>query len=128
VDKDIVYDVTFQAVILEKHIPVDHYYVLHPNKEYIRSGELDLDLLFVADDISEKVNDFKAEVLLMREEALRVAQLADPDEVEHCLMPKDCPCPQVCHPDLPEFSFVQDQEGAIVGGWDQGCKGYPVIL
>jgi hypothetical protein len=55
VDKDIVYDVTFQAVILEKHISVEHYYVLHLNKDYIRFGELDLAALFIAEDISGKV-------------------------------------------------------------------------
>ena len=105
VDKDIVYDVTFQAVILGKHFSIDHFYVLHLNKVYIRSGELDLSSLFVAEDISEKVNATRSEVLHLREEALRVAQLVDSEEVEACLSPKDCPCPEICHPNLPEFSI-----------------------
>jgi hypothetical protein len=105
VDKDIVYDVTFQAVILEKHIHVDHYYVLHLNKDYIRSGDLELSALYVAEDITEKVSALKPEVVLLRGEALRIAQLKDPEESEHCLAPKDCPCPEICHPDLPEFSI-----------------------
>ncbi|HOS44876.1 MAG TPA: DUF2779 domain-containing protein [Paludibacter sp.] len=105
VDKDIVYDVTFQAVILSKHIPVDNYYVLHLNKEYIRSGKLDLAALFIAEDISDKVKPLMPEVELLRGEALRVAQLSDPDQAEHCLSPKDCPCPALCHPELPDFSI-----------------------
>jgi len=105
VDKDIIYDVTFQAAILERHIHVDHYYVLHLNKEFIRSGDLDPSTLFVAEDITEKVAALKPEVVLLRGEALRVAQLLDPEESEHCLAPKDCPCPEICHPDLPEFSI-----------------------
>jgi hypothetical protein len=105
VDKDIVYDLTFQAVILEKHFSIDHFYVLHLNKVYIRSGELDLSSLFVAEDISVKVNATRSEVLHLREEALRVAQLVDSEEVEACLSPKDCPCPEICHPALPEFSI-----------------------
>lgn len=105
VDKDIVYDVTFQAVILEKHLSIDHFYVLHLNKVYIRAGELDLSSLFVAEEISEKVNATRSEVLHLREEALRVAQLVDSEEVEACLSPKDCPCPEICHPNLPEFSI-----------------------
>jgi len=100
-----VYDVTFQAVILAKHIPVDHYYVLHPNKEYIRSGELDLAALFIAEDISDKVKALMPEVELLRGEALRVAQLSDPDQAEHCLSPKECPVPDLCHPELPDFSI-----------------------
>jgi hypothetical protein len=105
VDKDIVYDLTFQAVILEKHFSIDHFYVLHLNKVYIRSGELDLSSLFVAEDISEKLKATRSEVLHLREEALRVAQLVDSEEVEACLSPKDCPCPEICHPALPEFSI-----------------------
>jgi hypothetical protein len=105
VDKDIVYDVTFQAAILEKQINVAHYYVLHLNKGTIRSGELDLATLFLAEDVSEKVRALNPEVLLLREEALRVAQCKDFAEAEACLLPKDCPCLEICHPGLPEFSI-----------------------
>jgi hypothetical protein len=105
VDKENVYDVTFQAIIIEEHIPIDHYYVLHLNKGYDRSGELDLSALFIAEDVSDKVNALKQEVVLLREEALRLAQLNNPEEVEGCLSPKDCPCPEICHPGLPEFSI-----------------------
>jgi len=105
VDKDIVYDVTFQAVILAKQIPIDHYYVLHLNKDYIRSGELDLTALFIAEDISDKVKALMPEVELLRGEALRVAQLTDPDQAEHCLSPKECPFPALCHAELPDFSI-----------------------
>jgi len=105
VDKDIVYDVTFQAVILEKQISIDHYYVLHLNKEYIRSGELDLTDLFIAEDISDKVRALMPEVELLRGEAIRVAQLSDPNQAEHCLSPKECPCPALCHHELPDFSI-----------------------
>ncbi len=105
VDKDIVYDVTFQAVILAKQISIDHYYVLHLNKEYIRTGDLDLAALFIAEDISDKVKALMPEVELLRGEALRVTQLSDPDQAEHCLSPKECPCPALCHPELPDFSI-----------------------
>jgi hypothetical protein len=105
VDKDIVYDVTFQAVILAKQIPIDHYCVLHLNKEYIRSGELDLAALFIAEDVSDKVRALMPEVGLLRGEALRVEQLIDPNQAEHCLSPKECPCPALCHPELPDFSI-----------------------
>jgi hypothetical protein len=105
VDKENEYDVTFQAAILEKQIKVDNYYVLHLDKEYNRLGDLDLSSLFIAEDVSDKVEDLKPEVLLMREEALRVAELKDSDETEACLSPKDCPCLGICHPDLPEFSI-----------------------
>jgi hypothetical protein len=105
VDKDNVYDVTFQAAILEKQIKIDHYYVLHLDKEYIRSGELDIESLFFAEDISDKVIALEPEIILLREEALRVAQLMDSTRIEPCFFPKDCPYPEICHPNLPEFSI-----------------------
>ena len=105
VDKENVYDVTFQAIILEKQIPIDHYFVLHLNKEYIRSAELDIESLFKAEDITKKVNATKPEVLLLREESLESVKQKDFINVEACLSPKDCPCPEICHPNLPEFSI-----------------------
>ena len=105
VDRENVFDVTFQAVILEKQIIIDNLYLLHLDKDYIRSGDLDLASLFIAEDISEKVNALKPEVLLLREEALQVAELKDFERAAACLSPKDCPCPEICHPNLPEFSI-----------------------
>lgn len=35
VDNDDVYDVTYQLLILERHVDVEHLYILHLNKEYI---------------------------------------------------------------------------------------------
>jgi hypothetical protein len=105
VDKENVYDVTFQAVILENQISIDNYYVLHLNKEYIRFGDIDLATLFIAEDITDKVSSFKAEAKMLRNEALRISELKEPDEIEHCLFPKECPCIELCHPNLPEFSI-----------------------
>lgn len=28
-----------------------------------------------------------------------------PDGIRHCFKPKDCPCPDLCHPVLPEYSI-----------------------
>lgn len=105
VDNDDVYDVTYQALILNRHIVVDHFNILHLNKDYIRNEELDLSLLFMFDDITEKVNKLKPEVMNLREKALLVSQTTNTDGIEHCLNPKTCPCPEVCHPNLPEFSI-----------------------
>ena len=104
-DKENLYDVAYQASILKNQINIDHFYLLHLDKEYIRSGELDLARLFVSDDVTDKVNNLLPEIELLRWEALRAAQALDPDSLAHCLTPNDCPCPDVCHPSLPEFSI-----------------------
>jgi hypothetical protein len=104
-DKENIYDVAYQALVLENQISVDHLYLLHLDKEYSRSGDLDLSRLFIADDVTDKVNDLFQEVERLRQEALNVLKVSDPSILGHCLSPKECPCPDICHPNLPEFSI-----------------------
>jgi hypothetical protein len=104
-DKEDLVDIGFQAVILDRHIRVDHLYLLHLNKEYVFNGTLELSDLFIAEDVSGEVVAIKPAILTAREDALRAAGSVDPESLAHCLTPGDCPCPEVCHPGLPEFSI-----------------------
>lgn len=105
VDKANLLDVTFQALILEKHLKIDRYFLLHLNKEYIRSGDVDLSALFTSEDVTLKVVEWRDEVRQLREDGLRAAGLASPDDAAPCYAPRDCPCPDLCHPHLPDFSI-----------------------
>jgi hypothetical protein len=105
VDKENIYDVTYQALVLNNQISIDHFFLLHLDKEYSRSGVLDLSGLFIADDVTYKVNDLLQEVEGLRQEALDVTKVVDLNLLAHCLSPKECPCPDICHPNLPDFSI-----------------------
>jgi len=105
VDEEDMLDITFQASILKKRISIRRYYILHLNRDYIRCGELRLDALFVAEDVTAKVEELLPEIIQLRTEALSAAQTSDPASLAHCLTPKECPCPEICHPNLPEFSI-----------------------
>lgn len=105
VDKEHLYDVAFQALVLSSQFKLDRLFILHLNKEYTLAESLDLTGLFLAEDISEQVAERLPEVELLRQSALQAALAADPAGWECCLDAKTCPCPQVCHPDLPEFSI-----------------------
>ena len=100
-----IFDAAFQYLILRKHINVDHIYILHLNKEYVRRSDLNLEKLFVAEDIFEKVHAYLSEISAKREEAFEVAISDSPKEIQPCYKPKYCPCPDLCHPDLPEYSI-----------------------
>lgn len=104
-DKEDLVDIGFQAAILDSQIQVGHLYLLHLNKEYIFNGELELSGLFVAEDVSGEVAAIKPAILSARDDAMRAAGSIDPESLAHCLTPGDCPCPEVCHPGLPEFSI-----------------------
>jgi len=98
-------DAAFQYLILEKQLNIDRVYVLHLNKEYIRQGALDIGLLFTAEDITQKVLEKAAEVETILPLVWEVAQSETMDAIPHCLKPKTCPCPSLCHPDLPDNSI-----------------------
>lgn len=50
-------DVTFQSLVLrEVSVPVGDIYIFHLNKDYKKSGELDIEELFVKANVSEDVN------------------------------------------------------------------------
>lgn len=111
VDKENEYDITYQTLIYEANFPVRNVHILHLNKEYVRHGELDLEQLFVITNVNDKVAYRKPEVLMLREQAYLVTQSDAPNLDGACTKPPKCPCPDICHPDLPEFP-IYDLMGA----------------
>ncbi len=106
VKKENIYDVTYQFLIVNKQIKIDRVFILHLNSEYIRYSRLNLAELFVAEDVTQKVHELKEEADIQREFALNVASERSPEDIRPlCLNPKTCPCPNICHPGLPEVSI-----------------------
>lgn len=102
---DHIIDIAFQYLVVNKEIKVDRIYILHMNKDYIQNGELSLENLFIAEDTTDKVQEILMDIDIKREEALTVAQQNTNEDIQHCYKPKDCPCPDLCHPVLPEYSI-----------------------
>lgn len=98
-------DAAFQALVAAANYPLGRVFLVHLNKEYVRGEELDPDRLFVHIDITAEVSALEPQVLAERERALAVMQAAAPPSAGFCDQPAACPCPAVCHPDLPEFSI-----------------------
>ncbi len=99
------YDVAFQVLVCEANIPLRNSYLVHVNKEYVKDGELDLAQFFVIEDLGADVEKLRAEVVITREDALRVASNPTSQGIAECLKPRECICPSLCHPDLPEYSI-----------------------
>ena len=98
-------DLTFQYLIFTKHYKIGKCYILHLNKNYERKGQLSIKELFTLTDITEKILELVETVNIERFEALEVAQQKDYNEVEACIKPKKCPCKELCHPLLPNYSI-----------------------
>ncbi|MFZ2522834.1 MAG: DUF2779 domain-containing protein [Minisyncoccia bacterium] len=55
-ERDHINDVAFQVSVLNRAgIKLGRYFVVHLNKEYVRNGDLDIQDLFIKEDITEKV-------------------------------------------------------------------------
>ena len=103
-------DLAYQTLIIEATRPVGTIWLLHLNRDYIRAGELNPDKLFTLVDVTEQVRSHMAEVKLQRDQARAVISSRDSDAWPNCTRPKTCPCPEICHPNLPDHS-VYDLPG-----------------
>lgn len=104
-DKKDLNDVAFQFLILSRLVNVEKTFLVHLNKEYIRDDELDLEQLFMIEDLTDTILDLLPDIDGLRQEAYLSLRYEDPNELPNCLYPKDCPCPDICHPQLPDFSI-----------------------
>lgn len=96
-------DVAFQKYVLEKcGLKINHFYLMHLNKDYVRYGELNIQQLLIAD--SYKYDDkFKNEEIMIDANLDDIRRILsnqkEPDYGEHCT--KGCPFFKYCHKDLP---------------------------
>ena len=102
-------DCAFQKYVLEKRgLKVNKVYVLHLNNEYRRHGELDLDQLFIKDDITCHPK-FLTSLMAMDEDIEYIKRIAE--EKEELSTPlsstcKKCPFKKYCFKDVPTPSII----------------------
>jgi hypothetical protein len=95
------YDLAFQVVLLETLIPLRRASLLHIDNTYLHGQQLELEGFFITEDITDRIQERKDEVVALRREAWQVTQMAAPSPLPACTKPGSCPCPDLCHPDLP---------------------------
>ncbi|MFA5623062.1 MAG: DUF2779 domain-containing protein [Candidatus Dojkabacteria bacterium] len=105
IDKENKYDVLFQYYVASKSSDIENIYILHLNKEYERKGEIQLDELFVIEDMTEYVKENLDIVEGLIAEALIIEGKDTPQGLVECHRPKECPCINLCHPNLPQYSI-----------------------
>jgi hypothetical protein len=98
-------DAAFQTLIFRTKYEVRRVYLVLVDNTYVRSGALDLEQLLRVEDVTNQVDTILQDVENWRVEAVEAAQAKDPAGLEHCWKPKECPCLEVCHPELPDFSI-----------------------
>lgn len=107
---DHVEDATFQyLVLIDLGIKVGQIYIIHLNKEYVRGDEINVQELFIKEDITDKVLERMA---LTRERMNRAVEwLLQPDEKAlecQCIYlgrSKHCTTFSYSHPEVPKYSI-----------------------
>lgn len=105
IDKENKYDVLFQYFVASKNSDIENIYILHLNKEYEREGDINLQELFVVEDMTDYVKENIDIVEGLIAEALVITTKETPQGLLECHKPKECPCINLCHPDLPPYSI-----------------------
>jgi len=103
--KDInIHDVSFQKYVYEnKGIKIGKCFLLHLNNEYERKGKIEIDKLFVKEDITKEVNEHMKDIKERITEMLEIINSKKSPEIsigKHCNDPYECPCD--CWENLPE--------------------------
>ncbi|KKR06106.1 MAG: hypothetical protein UT34_C0001G0146 [candidate division WS6 bacterium GW2011_GWF2_39_15] len=99
------YDILFQYIVASQTITIRNLYIVYLNKEYERGAVLDFEQLFKIRDVTDLITTRNDEVERLINDALNIATKDSPDGLLECFKPKNCPCPQLCFPLLPEYSI-----------------------
>ncbi|MFA5933252.1 MAG: DUF2779 domain-containing protein [Microgenomates group bacterium] len=104
------YDLAFQVNLLRKSgLTVEKICLIHLNKEYIRSGELNIIGLFQIEDITEKIESLCEEVSIEMDSGITyLSQESLPVGFCTCVYKgrsNHCTCFSIINPDIPEYGI-----------------------
>lgn len=107
--RDHIDDLAFQvAVIRREGVRLGKYFVIHLNKEYVRSGDIDLATLLAVDDVTEKVDarlpEIEQQMTLAKEYLSQTKEPVGGCECIYKSRKKHCSAFQYIHPKVPEYS------------------------
>jgi hypothetical protein len=95
-------DLTFQVLLLEGVLDLRHVHILHLNRDYQQSTNLDLKTFFTTSEVSAQVEKTREEVEKARRAAREIIVAPQPHPDWACTKPETCPCAHLCHTNLPK--------------------------
>jgi len=125
--KDVnIQDVAFQKYVYEKAgLKINNCFILHINNEYVRQGEIEIDKLFVKENVSEQVEE---EIKLVPDRVKSMLEVIDSEEPEvkigdFCNKPYACSMEEECWAFLPRENSVFDLYRGGKKSWELFEKG-----
>lgn len=108
-------DVSFQKFCYERAgLKIGKCFLMHINNEYVKDGDIAPEQLFIAEDISDQVEEASAGIQDRIDDMLDVISAKQcPDTIigKHCRNPYDCPLHEACWNFLPENSIFDLYRG-----------------
>lgn len=89
-----IYDVAFQKYVCERAgITINQCYVLHLNSSYIRKGEIDLEKLFIKENVTVNVEEVYGNIPQLIEDLMDICNLKEAPEINaNRYLLKEYPC------------------------------------
>ncbi|NCS94915.1 MAG: DUF2779 domain-containing protein [Leptospira sp.] len=106
------YDVTFQYLVGKATLSINKTYLVIVNSDYRRDGEIDLQQLFVIEDMEDEIAKKEDEVYQLRSDAWSTLRLETIPSDEHCFNPGTCSYPTICFPELPAYPIYDLNRGS----------------
>jgi hypothetical protein len=119
-------DIALQYFVLKNSgLPLRKAYLVYINNQYVRNGALDLDQLFLFEEVTQKAVEMEGSI---REEIGRLrgilaGGLPETDIGEHCSDPYPCDFQGHCRGHIPEYS-VLDLAKRGANPWDLYRQGF----
>lgn len=114
-------DVAVQYYVLNgAGLPISRAYLVYINNQYVRYGEIEVDKLFIIEDITEQIEErqgFIVEEIKKMREVLKEDNIPDIDIGRHCHDPYDCDFIDFCWHHVPEDS-VFELKGRGANGYE----------
>lgn len=99
------YDILFQYYVASQSINIRRLFIVYINKEYERHGELDLPEAFKIREVTTLINEKLEETITLISKAIDTANEETSHGIPTCEKPKECPCPNLCFPNIPVHSI-----------------------
>ena len=106
------YDVTFQYLVGKATLLINKTYLVRVNSDYRREGEIDLQELFIIEDMESEIAKREDEVYQLRSDAWSTLRLDTMPADEHCFNPGTCSYPAICFPELPDYPIYDLSRGS----------------
>ncbi|MFP4479126.1 MAG: DUF2779 domain-containing protein [Candidatus Izemoplasmatales bacterium] len=104
IKKDYLKDIGFQYYVLKEYgLKIRHTYIIYVNKDYIKNGDIDLDKLFIIEEITDKILPYVKKVPETVEKMRVLESMPSFLPNSHC---PECGYYDFCYGDLPGDSIT----------------------